>query len=891
MALAPGTRLGPYKIGAQIGVGGMGEVYRAQDTNLGRDVAIKVLPDAFAQDPERVARFEREAKTLASLNHPNIAIIHGLENARGVLALVMELVQGTTLADRIAHGPIAVDEALAIARQIAEAVEAAHEQGIIHRDLKPANVKVRDDGAVKVLDFGLAKTLEPVGATPSLSHSPTITTPAMTQAGVILGTAAYMSPEQAKGKPADKRSDVWAFGCVLYEMLTGTRAFDGENVTDTIAATLRGEPDWRTLPPNTPPLIKRLLHDCLIKERARRIADLSTVLFALRVAMETGPEPVRVALRWRRGLLRAGVAVVVIVAAFGGMLLSRQNDVHHRPVVSQIDTPGTSLFLRSPPSGGYAFALDPTGATLIFSGRHQGEPWRLYRRAMDGDAVVAIDGTDGAFSPFFSSDGQWLLFVQGSSLKRMPARGGAAQQVTEVPNFAGATFGGDGSLVFAPLHGGGLSQLQWGTNVSKQLTTVDQKADEAGHHWPSILPDGRHVLVTVEVGGKSYSEARIVLLSLDTGERRLLIDGGSDARYVPTGHIVYWRTGDLWAVPFDLARLEVVGTPVVVVRNVMTAEAVGQARYFISSEGTLFYMSGTDPLGEHALMRVDRRGATRALTTERRAFVDVVVSPDGARLATQISAANDSLWLFEFDRETLTRLTFEAEAASPTWSPDGKRLAFSRYGGGEVPHMYVMPIDGNGMPEPLHEVDGPTLPRSWSHNTLAFVRLAEKHDPIWVVQMSGDGKPAPFKAGQIPVGDPHLSHDGRWLAYVSNESGVAPEVYVRPFPGPGKRSQVSVGGGVNPRWRADDRELFYSGKPEKETDESALMVADVKVTAEISFSRPRQLFKRRWVVATGWDVFPDGQHFVFIEDLAQPRSSITMVQNWFDELKGLVPAK
>jgi Tol biopolymer transport system component len=887
MALALGTRLGPFDIGARIGAGGMGEVYRAKDTNLGRDVAIKVLPDAFAQDPERLARFEREAKTLASLNHPNIAIIHGLERADGVLALVMELVEGPTLAVRIAQGPIAVEEALSITGQIAEAVAVAHEQGIIHRDLKPANVTVRDDGTVKVLDFGLAKILEPIGANASLSQSPTITTPAMTQAGVILGTAAYMSPEQARGRTADKRSDVWAFGCVLYEMLTGRRAFDGENVTDTIAATLRGEPDWNALPRDVPPLIKRLLHDCLIKERTRRIADLSTALFALRAATDTAPEP-RAEHRWRAGLVWAGVAGLVTLAMFAGVLISRRNDVDHRPVVSQIVMPDTPLF----PFAHYAFALDPAGTTLVFSGRRYGEPPRLYRRSLDADAVVPIDGTDGAEAPFFSPDGQWLLFVQGITLKRMPARGGAAQDLGNAYNFAGATFVGDGSIVFNPRHGLGLVRLQPGTNGSKGLTTVDRKAGEAGHHWPAVLPDGRHVLVTVEIDGKPYSEARIVLLSLDTGDRRLLIDGGTDARYVPTGHIVYWRAGDLWAVPFDLARLEVVGVPVAVARNVMAVEAWGQARYFISREGTLFYLPGPDPLGQRALMLVDRSGAERSLATERKNFTDVAISPDGARLVTQITAANDSLWVFEFDRGALTPLTSEAENLAPTWSPDGKRVAFARYRGGEQPQIYVMPADGTGMPEVLQDVPGPAVPRSWSQtDMLAFLGVGENMTPnIWVKPMSGgDRKPALFMATRFVIDEARLSPDGRWLAYVSGESGQG-EVYVRPFPGPGKRTPVSVDGGSSPRWRGDGRELFYLGKPGKTEDESALMVADIKATTELSVSRPRSLFKRRYALG-GWDVLPDGQHFVFIQDLAQPRTSITMVQNWFEELKRIVPTK
>ena len=576
MPLPPGTRFGPYEIVAPIGAGGMGEVYRATDTNLKRSVATKVLPEAVAGDAERLARFQREAELLASLNHPNIAAIYGLERSEGTTALVMELVEGPTLADRIARGPIPVDEALPIAKQIAEALEAAHEQGIIHRDLKPANVKVRDDGTVKVLDFGLAKALEPAGATssPEDTHSPTLTSPALSQAGVILGTAAYMSPEQARGKPVDRRADVWAFGAVLYEMLTGQRAFAGEDMTDTLAAVVRAEPSWDALPEALPPTLRMFLGRCLRKDPNERVHDIADVRLALEGAFEaplvhpnggSGRESLRA-----RAILASAAAVATLV---GGVLIGRASLPDPSAAPAQgltrftVDLgPGQRLSTgnlqlekrrsgRQRPSG-RSFVLSPGGRHLVYVAS-DGSTTQLFRRPMDQSEATPILGTEGAHSPFFSPDGEEVAFFVGSELKRVSMETGEVRTLTTSgPAFdarRGASWTANDTILLAsadgiyevPAQGGSTSQL-----------TTGESTEHVRLFYPELLPGGRAVLFNVAAGGVP-SEWNVVIESLDTGRRHVVIEGGSDPRYVSSGHILFVRTGRVMAVPFDLARLEV----------------------------------------------------------------------------------------------------------------------------------------------------------------------------------------------------------------------------------------------------------------------------------------------------------------------------------------------
>jgi serine/threonine-protein kinase len=895
VTLRSGTRIGSYEITGVIGAGGMGEVYRARDTKLDRNVAIKVLPELFATDPDRLARFEREAKTLASLNHPNIAHIHGLEEGR---ALVLELVEGEDLAERLVRGPIPLDEAVPIARQIADALEAAHELGIVHRDLKPANVKVRDDGMVKVLDFGLAKALtaivqgfSPEGSAKGLNHdaaqSPTFMSPAMTQMGVILGTAAYMSPEQARGKPADRRADIWAFGCVLYEMLTGKRPFAGDDISMTLAAVLKENVDFTALPLDTPPSVARLVRRCLEKDAKKRlssIADARLELDDATIGASIAEGPLDGASSWRTRLLWGTAGALVAGAATAVFLaLSRSGDGDVRPVVrSQITIPDMPLVF----SGQRNLALAPDGSALVFSAARLNEEQRLYRRSLADETVTAIAGTEGGLSPVFSPDGQWLAFQSRGQMNKMPAGGGPVTSYGDAIGHQGASFGPDGTLIFNRQHGKGLFRVRPGAATAEPLTTVDSAGGEAGHHWPDVLPDGKHVLYTLEVDGKPYSEARIMLLSLDTGKSRLLIEGGSDARYLPTGHIAYWRLGDVWAVPFDLRSLQTSGAAVVVVKNVMLAEANGVAFLTVAANGTMAYVPGPDAEGERSAVLVDRSGAVRPITTERKAYDQATVSPDGTRLALTVVAANDSIYTVELDRGALSRVTFEAENSRPVWSPDATRLAFTRHFGGEVRQMYLVPADGGTPPEILRKTDRTEISDDWSRvgNVLAFTRVEEATGAdIWTMSMDGERKARPWLATRFEEFQPHFSPDARWIAYTSTESGRT-EVYVRSYPDGAYRRQVSFDGGVEPRWRSDGRELFY-----RRNDE----VLATEVTAaglQLRFSVPRVLFTGEYLISntfsswSTWDVLPDGKRFIFLQDFARPRTSVTLVQNWFQEL-------
>jgi eukaryotic-like serine/threonine-protein kinase len=641
MSLTPGTRVGPYEITALIGEGGMGKVWRAHHTALKRDDALKVLPDAFASDPDRLARFRREAQVLASLNHPNIAHVYGLEQADGVQALVMELVEGPTLADQIAQGPIAVDEALPIARQIAEALEAAHEQGIIHRDLKPANIKVRLDSTVKVLDFGLAKALEPTSARSiDATASPTITSPAlMTGVGVLLGTAAYMSPEQAKGHAADRRSDVWAFGCVLFEMLTGRRAFEGEDVSDTLAAVLRGDPTWRALPPDLPPRIRTLIKRCLDRDRKQRIAEISTARFVLEEAAEpsqptiTGVPPVSFfpsSPLWKRA---AALSTLVVAAALVG------GAVVWFALRSSVSSPRVSR-LQFTPSGSAALSIngnDPDlaitrdGTRIVYIGSGQ-----VFVRALDAlEPVVIARGSPRG--PFISPDGQWVGFVDSNTtLKRVAITGGPSVTLVRFDGTGsrGATWGPDDSIIFATnSRATGLQRVAATGGTPTVLTKPDRAQGELDHLWPEMLPGGRAVLFTITAPG-GLDAGQVAVLDLETGTRKVLVRGASQAHYVPTGHLVYAAAGTFSVVGFDLDRLETRGTPVPVVPEVVIMGS-GGIDAVVADNGTLAYVPGGGGVAgaQRTLVWVDRQGQETSITAPARAFVYPRIAPDGTRVA------------------------------------------------------------------------------------------------------------------------------------------------------------------------------------------------------------------------------------------------------------------
>ena len=771
MALTPGTRLGVYEVTAQIGEGGMGEVYQATDTKLKRQVAIKVLPASVAADTERLARFQREAEVLASLNHPNIAIIHGLEQTGDVHALVMELVEGDDLSQRIARGAIPVDEALPIAKQIAEALEAAHEQGIIHRDLKPANIKVRPDGTVKVLDFGLAKALEPTSAmSPGMSQAPTITTPAMTQAGMILGTAAYMSPEQAKGRTVDKRSDVWAFGAVLHEMITGQRAFGGDGVSETLAKVIEGEPDFEALPEGVPARVRQTLRVCLRKDHKQRVGDIRDVRLALEGAFDTdGPQATASIVAsqptvWRRPVPVA-VAASLLTAVVVGLAVWGV-----RPE-SQPASPGARFVLSASPSPPLAIAgfgrdvaISPDGARVVYT---SGSPTQLYVRAIDQLEGTVLPGTVGAAHPLFSPDGDWIVFGTPNLLMKVSLSGGSAVTLSPAIGFRGASWVNDDTIVFATT-AGVFRVPAAGGEATPLLLSEGEFARP--RFWPEVLPGGRAVLFT-NVSGDTGSRA-IFLLDLETLEERSLFLGVSP-RYSPTGHIVYAVDGTLLAVPFDLDRLEVTGGPVPVVEGVVT-KALGVADFDLASDGSLVYVGGSSG-GVREVVWVDRDGRETPMPgVPPDAYRDVRVSPDGTRVAI---ATQEDVWTYDVGRATLSRLTTHpANDRSPLWSPDGSQVVFTSDRGGRS-ELFWRRADGTGD-------DNPLLARA---ETLIDL-LA--HD--W----SPDGRHLVFGAvtpqiacdlGQVAIADGSeatmlvesafcdqyaaVSPDGRWIAYDSNLLG------------------------------------------------------------------------------------------------------------------------
>ena len=886
MTITAGTRLGGYEVVAQIGAGGMGEVYQAHDTKLGRDVAIKVLPEAFAHDPQRLSRFQREAKLLASLNHPNIATIHGLEESSGTHYLVMELVPGETLRERVARdGALPVDEALGIARQIAEALEAAHEKSIIHRDLKPANVKVTPEGKVKVLDFGLAKAFagEESGSDPS--NSPTLSQAATLQ-GVILGTAAYMSPEQAKGKAVDKRTDIWAFGAVLYELLCGRAAFQGEDVTDILAAVVMKEPDWTHLPEAGPPAIRTLLRRCLRKDRRQRLSDASTLRIEIEdaLAAPTTAESIATsrAANWRQAVPWA--AAVVLSTVVGAAVW----DLKPSPPAAQSPA---HLVVALPPGDRIStvhvnVALSPDGSQLAYVAIRGGSQ-QLLLRALDSPEAKPIPGTEGAYNPFFSPDGQWIGFFAQGKMKKVSLGGGVPLTVCDSTESGGASWGSDDTIVFAPSARSGLWRVSAAGGQPQILTTPDPSKDEFSHRYPQILPGGKGVLFTA-FSGLAWDESQVEVLRLDTKERRVLVRGGNTARFLAPGHLVYYRAGTLLAVPFDLARLEVKSAaPVTIAEGALQSGGTTGAIYSLSSDArTLAYVpavGGSRQL-EQRLVWVDRQGKAEPLPAPPRNYSasSLSLSADGQRVAVAITSGTEELWIYDLARATLTRLTSEQGGSlTPVWTPDGKRVAYRGNRAGAY-NLYWRLADGSGSEERLTTSENTQWPFSWSPDgkLLAFIESAPATGyDIWILPLEGDRKPLPFLRTPFREYEPMFSPDGHWLAYQSNESGGT-EVYVQPYPGPGRKWQVSTDGGSTPQWNPNGRELFYSNGDKR-------MVVDVTTSANFSASRPRVLYQGPYGVPSR-----DGQRFLAVQAVEpeQPPTQIHVMLNWSEELKRRVPA-
>jgi Tol biopolymer transport system component len=870
-ALKAGQRLGPYEILAPIGKGGMGEVYKARDTRLKREVAIKICAAQFGE------RFEREARAIAALNHPNICQLYDV----GPNFLVMELVEGENLA-----GPLPVETVLNYARQIAEALEAAHEKGIVHRDLKPANVKVTPAGVVKVLDFGLAKAAEEPAAGADPSASPTLTM-SPTRAGVILGTAPYMAPEQARGAVVDKRADIWAFGCVLYEMVSGKRAFHGETTSDILAAVLKEEPDWSRIPARVQALLRR----CLVKDPKRRLRDIGDAMPLLDSVPELSPG--RRPWPWVVAVIAIALAVILGV---GWWRATHSEPLHPLVRVSTELSPGATVSRVAC----CQLALSPDGTRIAVIQQDTVGKSRLATRRLDQSQFGPLSGTEGADRPFFSPDGQWIAFVADGKLKKIAVQGGSPATLCDAPRLRSASWGDDGSIVAAFASEGGLSRIPSGGALAP-ATEPSKEKGERSHQYPQILPGSQAVLFTSTAG--NFEDAEIDVISLKTGERKTVLRGGFGGRYLPSGHLVYLHQGTLFAAPFNLSRLAVTGTPQPVLEDVSSIGGRGIASFDFSQTGTFVYLSGKSE-SQWSIFWLDGAGKTRPLHLTPGFNESLRFSPDGKRLAfTLYNDRGTDIWLQDLERDITSRLTsMSGRNAGPVWTPDSKSIVFAS-SGSTAQGMYWIRADGSGEAQSLTDRKTARYANSFSPDgkRLAYTQfITGGHVEIWTAPVEGDrnhprlGKAERFLSTAFDQMEPAFSPDGRWLAYSTNETGTF-EVYVRPFPGPGGKKQISAGGGRYPIWSRNGRELFFLS-----LDRRITVVSYTANSDSFAAGKPQVWFERSLADTGGsppYDLAPDGKRFAAslyaggtAEQEQKPVDSVTVLLNFFDYLRQRVPA-
>jgi serine/threonine-protein kinase len=866
-----GTRIAHYEVLEAIGHGGMGEVFRARDLLLGRDVAIKVLPQHFAHDRERRLRFQREAQVLASLSHPGIAAIYGIAPTEEFDALVLEFVTGSTLSHRLRSGAFPIDEALAAARLLAEALEAAHRRGIVHRDFKPGNIKIAPDGATKILDFGLAKAIGGSGADPDDLDLTGDT-------GRILGTPAYMSPEQARGRAVDLRTDIWAFGCVLFEMLTGTRAFQGDSRSDVIARVIERDPPFELLPAGTPAPVRRLLRRCLEKDQKRRLGYIGDAVLdlddAVRDPADAGRPHAFTGTPTRRRWMTLGITMAAGAAGLAaGMGLTRWQKTPPRAL--------TRLAVAVPEGDALApafqplVAISPDERTIVYRARRGGVA-QLFRRSLDDLEPRAIEGTENATGPFFSPDGRWLGFDSDGVLKRLPLAGGPAVTIAAAPGGATASWGPGDIIVFATNTGRVLQRVSASGGAVTTLSQLDKGRGDTLHLLPQVLPDGTTVIFTVISGtGRLVSS-----LSLTTGETRVLTQG-THGRYIETGHLVFARDGSLWVAPFDARRVGLTGEPTALAEKV---EATDQSvwHFAVGPAGTMVYMPPATTVGQRRLAWIDRKGRETPFNIEPGPYERLSLSPKDHRVALALrSADNTDIWVGD-ERGALSRLTLDPTIETmPVWSPDGRRVAFRSEQKG--PGIFTRVADGSGEAERLTETSGPIhSPYSWTPDgrALLFAVFRSFRSQAIASVTTDNRQVRVLLDGEFAQLDPQVSPDGRWLAYQSDETGRF-EVYVRPFPEVDRqRWPVSTAGGMSPRWSGDGGELFYF-------DGAALNAVSVSGAPGFRAGAATRLFEIKPFfgrLGPDYEVSRDTQRFLFMFDVpaVSPQARLILVQHWVD---------
>ena len=905
MPLDPGTKLGPYEITSALGAGGMGEVYRARDTKLRRDVAIKILPEIFTSHPDRLARFEREARMLAALNHSHIEAIYGVEDVGDVHALVLELVEGETLRERLRRSSLPVAEALAIAQQIADALEAAHERGIVHRDLKPSNVKITPDGTVKVLDFGLAKEAANYTGKSDIGELPTITVDP-TSAGVVLGTAAYMSPEQARGKSVDKRTDIWAFGCVLFEMISGRMAFSGETASDTIAAILEREPPWNRLPDSTPTIIRQLLRRCLEKDPKRRLRDIGDARIELEDALagssQDGLACERPGPMTRRAAITAlaGTATGAVVGAVLGSRWPR-GAAPRSLTRFRINLPEETFALAS---FNKRVAISPDGTHIAFSLIRGGVSNYLqigadifYLQSLRDLEPKIFPFAAGA--PFFSPDGRWIGYIGSAGgnpvLRKTPLDGGPPGDICG-RGYMGATWTADEMVYFVSNVPGVLLRVAAAGGEPKEVAKVDLAKGQRTYRYPCALPGGKGILLTVGTADtETFDDAHIAVFNVGTGEIKTLVEGGTHPRYSPSGHLLYAQDGKILAVRLDPHQLTVNGQPFTVLDGVLMSRNSGVANYDVSESGDLAYFPGMVDKGERTLVWVNRNGNTEPLKLPPRAYLHPRISPDMRQLAIEIEGPNHNFYIYDFARDVLSQMTTDGVSHWPVWSSDGTQLAY-RSGPMGAFKMWQIPADRSGPAAQLPGAGTSQSAESWSPDGhLAYTATTSwAESRIMVEALGGDHESHPFADIKASAGSPKFSPDGRWIAYCSNET-KRPQVYVQAFPGPGPKIQVSSDGGTDPVWKRTGGELYFRNGDK-------MMAAAVSTAPTFAAGHPRTLWEGRYshgmstscgppgATSSNYDVTADGERFIMIKDDAPDTAAskqIVVVLAWANEVNRL----